>query len=71
MVTIIIVILWLSSGAFSFGYWWAKDYDLTCDEIPFLVFASMLGPPSWVAGWFIHGNHRHFKVNCILWKKRG
>lgn len=53
---IIGLILWLVIGSSGFIYWWTNDWDFTNRDVPMAVAASILGPFSYVAGYFIHSD---------------
>lgn len=58
---IIAALLWYLSGVWGFVWWWTHEYDLTLDEIWFMLIVGLYGPVAWVMGWSIHGK-KQFKT---------
>lgn len=48
------VFLWWLLGVLGFIYWWTSEYDLELVDAVFSVFVGMLGPLSFIIGFFIH-----------------
>lgn len=66
MESFIYIFIWCFTGVLSIIYWWTQEFDLTSDEIPLLVASSLLGPLSFIVGWFVFSK----KGIIILIKKR-
>lgn len=62
-----IVTAWLAIGAAWFIYWWTRDYDCTTEEIPLLIFMSLLGPFTFLIGVLIDSSFS----KIVLIRKRG
>ena len=63
----LLLVAWFSTGMAGFAFWWTTHYDLTTGEIPLLTLTGLVGPFSWVIGYFIHGTRDH---TAVLMKKR-
>lgn len=63
MTLIIIILIWYIIGLFSFIYWWTRDYNFTTKELPTCLFASILGPITFLVGAGIHGK-------IVIFRKR-
>jgi hypothetical protein len=48
------ILLWFIVGASGFIFWWTRNFDLTTNEIFIFVPTGLLGPLSWLIGWFLH-----------------
>ena len=70
MVFNILLALWFLSGSASFIFWWTKDQDFNVSEVPLALVCGLLGPISFILGWFMHGDKPSFIKNPLV-KKRG
>jgi hypothetical protein len=68
MQAVVLVVLWLASGAGSFIYWWTRQYDLTMNDVPLLVINALNGPFAFLVGWILHPSD---KPPTVLIRKRG
>lgn len=66
-------ILWSLIGMSGFAFWWTKDYDLSASELPIMICSAVMGPISWVLGYFIHSKKQPFYNvrNAVFIRKRG
>lgn len=56
MTYIIVAIgLWMLIGAFSFLYWWTREYDFKTSELGLLMVMSIAGIFAWFIGREVHG----------------
>lgn len=60
----LIVCVWFIIGSIGFVYWWTTEYNFTKDQIPLCFGAGIMGPFSWILGYFIHGEQK------VIFKKR-
>lgn len=65
IIIIFLIICWLIIGARGFIYWWTNEFDFTTSEILMCCGASLLGPLSWIVGYFIHGQSQKEKMILI------
>lgn len=49
------VLIWLVLGSSGFIYWWTSQHDLTIYQLPLILGTALMGPFSWLFGYFIHG----------------
>jgi len=47
-------VMWYIIGWLGFVFWWTKDCDFRTDHIFISICVSILGPFTWIAGYFIH-----------------
>ena len=52
---IVIMLIWWVVGVAGFIFWWSKDWELEKSDLIFGIFIGLMGPLTWVAGWFLHG----------------
>ena len=51
--------LWWACGVGGFVFWWTGEHDLTTQDLGFAILVgAVLGPFTWLMGWFIHGTGR-------------
>ena len=69
VIEILLCIGWYICGGVGFIFWWSKDHDATTTEIPMILILGILGPFTFILGWFVHGET--FKSPPkVLFKKR-
>ncbi|PCI27762.1 hypothetical protein COB55_05135 [Candidatus Wolfebacteria bacterium] len=61
---ILSIILWYGIGIWGFIYWWTTELDFTNDEYGICLLVGMLGPFTWIMGYFVH------KKDKVIFKKR-
>ncbi len=54
MITLLIILIWLVIGTLGFIYWWTTEFEFEKDDIMFSLFMGLIGPMTWIAGYFIH-----------------
>lgn len=55
MILILALAAWFALGISGFRYWWTKDFgNLEGAILGLQCFVCLLGPLSWVIGYFIH-----------------
>jgi len=70
---ILLALVWLAIGSFSFIFWITKDYDVKVSDLIVIVFASIGGPISFLMGWLafrLSGNSSDSDTDKVLFKKR-
>ena len=67
MEIIILVSAWFLIGWGGFVYWWTQDQDYTAEDILVSLMVSLLGPLSFLVGWYIHSTTR----KMVIFKRRG
>ena len=67
MYIILFLLIWAIIGSSGFIFWWTSEHDLTEEELDLIFVACVLGPISWVSGYFIHTKNKN---KIILMKRR-
>lgn len=75
LVVVVCLWLWLWVGYKGFIFWWTHDFDFKLNDRLTARMSSILGPFTWLVGYFIHGlnNKKHnytWKVPDIIVPKR-
>ena len=65
---IIIILIWWMIGMSGFIFWWTKELDMDLNVFLFGCLVGLIGPITWIAGYFIHDNHGF--AEKIVFKKR-
>lgn len=64
------ILLWIISGSSGFIYWWTTEFDLKASEIPMCIFSGLIGPLSWILGYFIHDKNENGTPKIIFRKRK-
>lgn len=65
------ILIWCASGVLGSAYFWTKEYDVTTDDIPFIIIWVVFGPISVFAGWLVISSFQNVsKEPKILFKKK-
>lgn len=66
---ILLLILWYLIGLGGFLFWFSKDWDIKLDALLLGMVCAVVGPFTWILGWFIHGEPLKL-ADIVLIKKR-
>jgi len=51
-------IVWYLVGMGGFYYWWTTEYKLDTKSTFLMFYAALVGPLTFIIGWYIHGREK-------------
>lgn len=54
LLILLLTLVWLAIGAWSFVHWWTTQFDFTRADIPWVCLLALLGPLAYPVGWTLH-----------------
>jgi hypothetical protein len=53
---ILVLVSWYILGISGFIFWWTKEHDLDTGAMGAGLLFALIGPLTWIVGWFVHGD---------------